>query len=140
MPYVLFGPPGTGKTITMVEAILQVRALYIRIYYRASLAMFFVLSDLKVFCRCASSRILACAPSNSAVDLLVRSLPSSHSRNHIFPCTLYMIHSFVQHTNVHLHMCMYKCTKLFKIDVNFVIQCKKLLADRGMKFCSSPKS
>ena len=49
-PYVLFGPPGTGKSVTVVEAILQ------------------VLKKIK------HSRILACAPSNSAADLIVRFL------------------------------------------------------------------
>ncbi|KAG6846754.1 hypothetical protein H0H93_012093 [Arthromyces matolae] len=49
-PFVIFGPPGTGKTITAVEAIRQV---------------------LKSN---PSARILACAPSNSAADLIAMRL------------------------------------------------------------------
>ncbi|XP_054906170.1 putative helicase mov-10-B.1 [Poeciliopsis prolifica] len=49
-PYIVFGPPGTGKTITMVEAINQVTK-----------------AD-------PSAHILACAPSNSACDLLCQRL------------------------------------------------------------------
>ncbi|NXM45339.1 SDE3 helicase, partial [Gymnorhina tibicen] len=49
-PYLIFGPPGTGKTVTMVEAIKQVWTCF------------------------KDARILACAPSNSATDLLCQGL------------------------------------------------------------------
>ncbi|KAJ7636868.1 P-loop containing nucleoside triphosphate hydrolase protein [Roridomyces roridus] len=49
-PHIVFGPPGTGKTVTIVEAILQ------------------------LLHRNPDAHILACAPSNSAADLIARKL------------------------------------------------------------------
>ncbi|KAF6339941.1 Mov10 like RISC complex RNA helicase 1 [Rhinolophus ferrumequinum] len=53
LPYILFGPPGTGKTVTVIEAVLQV---------------YHTLPD---------SRVLVCAPSNSATDLVCLRLHES---------------------------------------------------------------
>ena len=49
-PYMIHGPPGTGKTRTMVEAILQLYK-----YHK-------------------NARILVCAPSNSAADYILEKL------------------------------------------------------------------
>ena len=53
IPYLIYGPPGTGKTVTVVEAILQ---------------------TLKASTLGINTKILVCAPSNAATDLLCERL------------------------------------------------------------------
>ncbi|KAJ4841105.1 putative RNA helicase sde3 [Turnera subulata] len=56
-PYVIFGPPGTGKTMTLVEAMLQVHATR------------------------KNGQILVCAASNSAADHILQKLISNEVAN-----------------------------------------------------------
>ncbi|XP_048065716.1 putative helicase mov-10-B.1 isoform X1 [Megalobrama amblycephala] len=71
-PYLVFGPPGTGKTVTIVEAIKQVEKNIPNAY------------------------ILACAPSNSAADQLCEKLIASR---HVDARKIYRLYASSRNPN-----------------------------------------
>ncbi|XP_072393876.1 putative helicase mov-10-B.1 [Diabrotica undecimpunctata] len=71
-PYIVFGPPGTGKTVTIVEAILQLKFK-------------------------TTHKILVCAPSNSACDLITEKLLEHCTTNEL----IRVMSSNVDLSNVH---------------------------------------
>ncbi|XP_065103210.1 putative helicase mov-10-B.2 [Paramisgurnus dabryanus] len=92
-PYLVFGPPGTGKTVTIVEAIKQVE------------------KNVPGAC------ILACAPSNSAADQLCEKLISSQ---HVDKAKIYRLYAssrnlkdipdaIVKNSNVEGNMIVFPC-------------------------------
>ncbi|XP_037540408.1 putative helicase mov-10-B.2 [Nematolebias whitei] len=84
-PYLVFGPPGTGKTVTVVESIKQIEKTQ------------------------ASCHILACAPSNSAADLL---------------CT-----QILEHVDEHKVYRMYASSRDPKLVPDRLLKCSNLVGD-----------
>jgi cold shock CspA family protein/DNA polymerase III delta prime subunit len=71
-PYIIFGPPGTGKTTTLVAAINAVRQ------HRVSA------DREKAALGSNGVRVLVCAPSNAAVDVLLTRLAEHNPKTDMF--------------------------------------------------------
>uniref|UniRef100_A0A8C4GF93 RNA helicase n=1 Tax=Dicentrarchus labrax TaxID=13489 RepID=A0A8C4GF93_DICLA len=80
-PYLVFGPPGTGKTATLVEAINQIVKTQ------------------------ASCNILACAPSNSATDHLCEKILEGNLGNWLEVYRLYSLSTPVKNIPQNSKLC-----------------------------------
>lgn len=96
-PYIIFGPPGTGKTVTLVEAIKQVLKLI------------------------PDAHVLACAPSNSASDLLCERL-----LKHVNPKDIYRIMALSRDIRT-VPEDIKICTNLDSSRKNYIYPCKQEL-------------
>ncbi|KAL4622450.1 putative helicase mov-10-B.1 isoform X1 [Arapaima gigas] len=98
-PYLVFGPPGTGKTVTIVEAIKQVRKLD------------------------PQACVLACAPSNSASDLLCERV-----REHIDGHTVFRLYAGSRDPAT-VPPALLNCCNLDKSNSCFVLPSKNTLME-----------
>lgn len=101
-PYLLFGPPGTGKTVTLVEAIKQICTLI------------------------PSSRILITAPSNSASDLLAERL-----LDNIMPSQMLRLYSSSVHPDkISKKLKRKKCCNYVEADIERRYEAPELMEYR----------
>uniref|UniRef100_A0AAY4B6J4 RNA helicase n=1 Tax=Denticeps clupeoides TaxID=299321 RepID=A0AAY4B6J4_9TELE len=96
-PYLVFGPPGTGKTVTIVEAIKQLERTL------------------------TSTHILACAPSNSASDLLCEKV-----LEHVDPHKVYRLYASSRDPKTIPEALKDNCNL---VDEDFVFPCKEVLME-----------
>uniref|UniRef100_A0A4W6DPG2 RNA helicase n=1 Tax=Lates calcarifer TaxID=8187 RepID=A0A4W6DPG2_LATCA len=101
-PYLVFGPPGTGKTVTLVEAIKQI---------------------IKTQDSCT---ILACAPSNSATDHLCEKILEGR----IGKCKLYRLYAqSCPVKNIPENIKVYTPLFFYKIMVTTLITAGRLVTE-----------